>query len=185
MYYYIKGKITLVLSKYVVLDNNGVGYLIVVPNPFSFIKGEEATIYVYHYLRENEELFYGFKSEDERSLFLKLLDVNGIGPKSALSILAGASVKEIMDAIERDDHIYLKKFPGIGAKASQQIILDLKGKLKFDKNLNKNSSKLDDLTEALISLGYSRKDSRRVLECQDLSMSEESVLKSCLDMLNK
>lgn len=185
MYYYIKGKVSCVLAKYVVLDNNGIGYIIVVPNPYSFIKDEDICIYVYHYLRENEEILYGFKTLDERSLFLKLLEVNGIGPKSALSILASATVNEILEAIDRSDHLYLKKFPGIGIKASQQIILDLKGKLKFNVSSNKNSNKLDDLTEALISLGYSKKDARRVLECQDLSVSEESIIKSCLDMLNK
>ncbi len=185
MYFFIKGKIAEVLSKCIVLECGGIGYEIVVPNPFSYTQGSDETVYVHHYLRENEEMFYGFKTLDERTLFLRLLEVNGIGPKSALSILAGASVDEIVDAIDRADYAYLKKFPGIGIKASQQIVLDLKGKLKFSDVVNKNQSKFDDLSDALLTLGYSKKEVKACLEAQDFSLPLESILKSSIGMLSK
>lgn len=184
MYAYIKGVVEEIRSKFIVLDNSNIGYQIVVPNPYSFEKEEQVKVFIYHYIRENEEVLYGFKSSDEKELFLKLLEVNGIGPKSALSILASASCTEIMDAIERSDANYLKRFPGIGAKASQQIILDLKGKIKFNAE-NKKGTKADDLIDALVALGYSRRDSINVINSSDLSLSDEEIIKGALTLLNK
>ena len=118
-------------------------------------------------------------------VFLKLISVNGIGPKSALSILASATVPEIINAIESRNDAYLKKFPGIGPKASLQIILDLKGKVSFDDETGlPTNSKSDTLVEALTSLGYSKKDSTKVVGKLDLTKPEGELIKDALKLLN-
>ena len=113
MYEYIKGKIINQESNYIVLDNNGVGYLVYVSNPYSFIVDKEYIVYIYQYVREDENTLYGFKTKEEKDLFLKLIDVKGLGPKMALPILATGSISGIIDAIERENILYLKKFPKI------------------------------------------------------------------------
>ncbi len=187
MYSYIKGFISEVTPKYVTLENNNIGYEIVVPNPYNFIINNELiTVYIYHYLREDQETLFGFKTKEEKELFLKLISVNGIGPKSALSILASATVNEILNAIESRDDAYLKRFPGIGAKASQQIILDLHGKISFDDvSPLVSNSKANDLTEALTTLGYNKKDVSKALSKLDLTKSDSDIIKEALKLLNK
>ena len=187
MYSYIVGKITKVSPKYIVLESNGIGYELIVANPYNFkAQEDEQKVYVYQHVREDSITLFGFKEEDEKELFLKLISVNGIGPKSALSILASATVKEIIMAIESRDDKYLKKFPGIGPKASLQIILDLKGKVSFDEDSQiLPSNKLDDLTDALTTLGYTKKDSQKALAKIDLTMDEGQIIREALKLLNK
>ena len=187
MYSYIKGIVKKVTPKYITLENNNIGYEIVVPNPYNFIIDDNfITIFIYHYLREDQEVLYGFKTEEEKELFLKLISVSGIGPKSALSILASATVNEIISAIENRNDSYLKKFPGIGAKASQQIILDLNGKLSFNDVLTLgNNQKSNDICEALITLGYSKKDVNKVVSKLDLTKDDSTLIKEALKELNK
>ena len=101
MYEYIKGKIVNQESNYIVLDNNGIGYLVYVSNPYSFEMDKEYTVYIYQCVREDENSLYGFKTKEEKDLFLKLIDVKGLGPKMALPMLATGSISGIIDAIER------------------------------------------------------------------------------------
>ena len=88
MYGYIKGKITYVTSNYIIIDNNGIGYIIFVANPYSYEENKEYLIYTYNYINENENSLYGFISMDEKELFLKLINVKGLGPKTAMPMLA-------------------------------------------------------------------------------------------------
>lgn len=187
MYGYIKGIVTKITPKNVIIENNGIGYLIIVPNPYSYKLDTEYKIFTHQYVREDILDLYGFLTEDEKELFLKLISVSGIGPKSALSILAAGTVSEIVRAIESRNANYLKKFPGIGAKASQQIILDLAGKISFTDELissdkNKNI-KLDDVTDALVALGYSKKEASKVVEKLDPSLDEGTLVKEALKKL--
>ena len=129
MYDYIKGIVTNIVSNAIILDNNGIGYLIYTPNPYSFHEGNEYKVFVFQNVKEDELSLYGFKSIEEKELFLKLISVKGLGPKMTLPILATGSVAGVVDAIERENILYLKKFPKIGDKVAKQIILDLKGKL--------------------------------------------------------
>ncbi len=185
MYSYIKGTIKKLNPKYIVLENNGIGYQIITANPYNFRLNEEVTVFVHQYVKEDILDLYGFKTEDEKELFLKLISVNGIGPKSALSILASATVPEIINAIESRNDAYLKKFPGIGPKASLQIILDLKGKVSFEDELGiPANSKSDTLVEALTSLGYSKKDATKVVGKLDLTKPEGELIKDALKLLN-
>ncbi len=187
MYGYIIGKITKITPKYVICDNHGIGYLIITPNPYSYKLNEEYKIFTYQHVREDLIELYGFMADEERELFLKLISVSGIGPKSALSILATGTVNEIVNAIENRNDAYLKKFPGIGAKASQQIILDLKGKLSFDNTENDvpMDNKLLDVEEALVALGYNKKEVSKILPKLDKSLEVGALVKEALKLLVK
>ena len=146
---------------------------------------KEYKVYVYQYVREDTLDLYGFLSEDEKDLFLKLISVSGIGPKSALSILATGTVNEIVKAIESRNDTYLRKFPGIGAKASQQIILDLQGKLSLGEELIVKNSKLEDVEQALLALGYNKKEITKVLPKLDQALDEGALVKQALKTLVK
>ena len=93
MYGYIIGKITKISPKYIICENNGIGYLIIVPNPYNYKLNQDYKVFTHQYVREDIIDLYGFISEEEKDLFLKLISVSGIGPKSALSILATGTVK--------------------------------------------------------------------------------------------
>ncbi len=187
MYGYIIGKVTKITPKYIIQENNGIGYIIIVPNPYNFKLNEDYKIYTYQYVREDQNDLYGFLTDDEKEMFLKLISVSGIGPKSALSILAAGSVSEIVKAIEARNDAYLRKFPGIGQKASQQIILDLRGKLSFTEDLlsSGNNSALDDVEEALMALGYGKKELTKVLSKLDATKEVGDLIKDALKLLAK
>ena len=186
MYGYIIGRITKINPKYVICENNQIGYILIVPNPYNYSIGTEYKIFTYQHVREDEISLYGFLAEEEKDLFLKLISVSGIGPKSALSILATGSVNEIVRAIEARDDKYLKKFPGIGPKAAQQIILDLKGKLAEPEVLvNRLDSKLNDVLDALMALGYSKKEVTGILAKLDNTKDVSTLVKEALRLLVK
>ena len=159
MYSYIKGIVTDIESNYIVVDNNGIGYLIYTANPYSFSLNENVTIYLYQYVREDEISLYGFKTKEEKSMFLSLIEVKGLGCKMALPMLANGGVDSIISAIESENINYLKKFPKIGDKVARQIILDLKGKLVT--NQNNDTTNNDELVEALKALGYKPADIKK------------------------
>ena len=165
-----------VLQIFIVVDVNGVGYQVYVANPFKYEEDEHAEqkVFVYQAVRDNDISLYGFKNSSEKQLFLKLLDVSGIGPKSALAILANDDNRGLINAINSDDDGYLTKFPGIGKKTAKQIILDLKGKLSdvdsdmltgqdnLDLDLNASSPYLKESLEALRALGYTKTEVKRI-----------------------
>ena len=183
MFDYIKGKVTKTVANYVVIDVCGVGYKIFTPNPYKFKEMEEETCYVYNHVREDENVLYGFKTEEERELFLKLIDVKGLGPKMALPILATGSINGIIDAIDRENVLYLKKFPKIGEKVARQIILDLKGKLASIEKVEETTS--DELVLALESLGYKPVDIKNVVPKIDNTLNLENQIKEALKLLLK
>lgn len=183
MYEYIKGIISDIESNYVVLDNNGIGYLIYTPNPYSFNIDEEVKIYVYQNVKEDELTLYGFKSKEEKDLFLKLIEVKGLGCKMALPIIATGSIAGIVDAIERENVLYLKKFPKIGDKVARQMILDLKGKLSASGVVVNDSN--DELIEVLKGLGYKNSDIMRIMSQINKTLSLEEQIKEALKLLLK
>lgn len=131
MYDYIKGTVTTITPEYIVVEAGQIGYQIITGNPFSFqrLEGTEAQVFLYQHVREDNISLFGFQTTEERYLFKKLLSVSGIGPKSALAIIASGDVVPLISAIESEDDVYLTKFPSVGKKTARQIILDLKGKL--------------------------------------------------------
>ncbi len=187
VYDYIIGNVEYIKNNAIVLDNHGVGYLIYVSNPYSFELGKEYKVYVYQQIQEDGHFLYGFKTIEEKELFLKLISVKGLGCKMALPILAVGSINGIMDAIERENILYLKKFPKIGDKLAKQIILDLKGKLEFigvgisDQEIESEN----ELKEVLIGLGYKEKELKPVLEKVNSSLSIEEQVKEALRLLLK
>lgn len=175
MYDYLKGTVTIITPTHVVIEVNQIGYKIFTANPFEFNEQQELTIYVEQIVRENEISLYGFTDITAKMLFNKLLNVSGIGPKSALAILANADHGALITAIESENVDYLVKFPGIGKKTAKQIALDLKGKLAdmpgisadlFSTpttiTINNANGQLQDALAALTALGYGKTDIKRV-----------------------
>lgn len=184
MYEYIKGSVVNQESNYIVLDNNGIGYLIYVANPYYFELNREYNIYIYQYVREDEITLYGFKNLEEKKLFLKLIEVKGVGCKMALPMFATGSIDGIMDAIERENILYLKKFPKIGEKVAKQIILDLKGKLNTTV-VGKANKDFDELIEVLKGLGYKLPDINKILPSIKDDLSIEEQVKEALKLMLK
>ena len=182
MYNYIKGKVVEIKSTSIVLDNYDIGYEIYTPNPFAFMEGEEYKVFVYEYIREDEQSLYGFKTNEEKELFLKLIGVKGLGPKMALPIIAMGSINGISDAINRENILYLKKFPKIGDKLARQMILDLKGKLELTGDAI-TLDETDELLEALKGLGYKGKDIKAILPKVNTSDKLEEQIKEALRLL--
>ena len=183
MYSYIKGTVTEQYSISIVLENNNIGYLINVANPYVYILGKEYKVFIYQHIKEDENSLFGFKTEEEKDLFLSLINVKGIGPKTALPMLATGSISGIIDAIERENILYLKKFPKIGEKVAKQIILDLKGKLSTPEMEVSNTC--EELTEVLKGLGYKEKEFKMIIGKIDVNLSIEEQVKQALKLLLK
>ncbi|WP_018661025.1 Holliday junction branch migration protein RuvA [Heyndrickxia acidiproducens] len=201
MYEYIKGTIDSVCPDYVVVDNQGIGYQILTPNPFVFTKniGKVCKIYTYQHVREDMIALFGFETAEEKMLFKKLLNVSGIGPKGALAILAYGQPAQVIEAIENENESFLTKFPGVGKKTARQMILDLKGKLldivsdlpdlfnqeqtalKAETNRN-----LEEAMLALQALGYSEKEIGKVSAgLQQEGLSTDEYIKLALKAMVK
>lgn len=172
MYEYLQGTIAAITPAYIVLDVHGVGYKILSPTPFAYQQGQKAKIYVEQNFNDNVGFtLYGFQDKRSKGLFLKLLSVNGIGPKSALAIMAAKDSSSLAQAIEDGKVAYLTHFPGVGKKTASQIVLDLKGKLNAyvrpsaasaNAAPDSVSPELHDALLALLALGYSHKEVERV-----------------------
>lgn len=134
MYDYIKGIVTYREIDHVVVEAGGIGYRIFCGNPGNIATegNMETKLYLHHHVREDAQLLYGFATREERRMFRLLLEVSGIGPKGANAIIASANPQQIALAIAQEDVKYLTRFPGIGQKTAQRLILDLKDKLKAE-----------------------------------------------------
>ena len=199
MYEYFIGKITDVTPYYIVINVGGVGYRVLVANPFRYTAtNDDQKVYIYQAVRDNDISLYGFQTFDEKQLFIKLLSVSGIGPKSALAILANEDDSGLINAINTNNDKFLTKFPGIGKKTAQQIILDLKGKMKeitpanlvgqqaLDVTPTDASPALRESLEALASLGYTKTDIKKVgKQLQDFAGKDTNeYLSQALHLLN-
>lgn len=173
MYEYLTGLVTSVTPQYVVLEVGGVGYQLFVANPYRFQEDAEkkVRIYVYQAVRDDAITLFGFVDRAEKQLFLQLINVSGIGPKSALAILANPDHQGLIDAIANDNVGYLTKFPGIGKKTASQIVLDLKDKVAGMTStalfspavpVEADNSALQDALSALSALGYKERDIKRI-----------------------
>ena len=173
MYEYLTGLVTSVTPQYVVLEVGGVGYQLFGANPYRFQEDAEkkVRIYVYQAVRDDAITLFGFVDRAEKQLFLQLINVSGIGPKSALAILANPDHQGLIDAIANDNVGYLTKFPGIGKKTASQIVLDLKDKVAGMTStalfspavpVEADNSALQDALSALSALGYKERDIKRI-----------------------
>ena len=184
MFHYMKGIVVEQASNYIVLDVNNIGYSIFVSNPFQFTLNEENKVYLYNHIREDENSLYGFKTSEEKELFLRLLGVKGVGPKLIMPMLATGSVNGIIDAIDRENILYLKKFPKVGEKVARQIILDLKGRLTSFSD-TPSIGGFDELVSVLEGLGYKSQDIKKILPSIDSTLEIESQVKEALKLLLK
>lgn len=183
----IKGKIiSKTLTEIVVLTAGGVGYKIFV-NPLKLDNYEvdnEVEILTHLIVREDKQDLYGFETIEERQMFILALSVSGIGPKSALQLLSLGNVGEIQNAILSEDVAYISKVNGVGKKTAQRLILELKSKissLEFVGSFGKReSNNLDEVVQALISMGYKNQQAREAIKDLDKTKSSEELLKEAL-----
>lgn len=183
MYAYINGVVTEVVSNGIVIEAGDIGYFVYMANPYSFQIDTSYKIYLYQYVREDEMSLYGFKTLEEKELFLKLIAVKGLGCKMALPMFASGSTAAIIDAIEKENISYLKKFPKIGDKVARQIILDLKGKLVSGEAQSIPLN--EELKEALSALGYKNADIEKVIPKVSPNDTIEEQIKEALKLLLK
>lgn len=199
MYEYLTGLVTVVAPQYIVVDVNGVGYKLLVANPYRYQEDQtkKVQVYVYQAVREDNISLFGFTDQNEKNLFMQLINVSGIGPKSALAILANPDHQGLVDAITNNNVSYLTKFPGIGKKTASQIVLDLRDKLTnessnslfattqltVDATVNRE---LKDALEALAALGYKERDIKKVQKTlmKEEQMATDEYLRQALRLLN-
>ena len=186
MYEYLNGELAYILPTAIVIDVHGVGYQVVFANPYRLQDSlkKQIKVLVQQVVREDSITLYGFISSEERELFQRLISVSGIGPKSAMSILANDDTEGFVNAVESGNVTYLTKFPGVGKKTAQQIILDLKGKFEALPEeatkavVSTNQATLEEAKEALLGLGYSAKEITKIwksLEAAAPSTTQEAL----------
>lgn len=153
---FVSGKVKLIRKETIVIDVQGIGYEVYTGNTFQFSLNQEVFLYTYQHVREDAILLFGFIEEQDYDVFMRLINVKGIGPKTALNLLVACPAKEMVEAIENDDIKRLKALPGIGAKTASQIVLDLKGKFVSmpSKEDAISNPVWQECQEALIALGY-------------------------------
>lgn len=184
---YIKGIVKSINADTLLIDYNGLGFRVFYPHTDKVRRDDEITVFTYMAVREDDISLFGFESEPEYNFFLKLIGVKGLGPKTALNILAFAEYGSVIRAIEDGDITFIKRLPGIGAKTASQIILDLKGKLvEATSEKKEDLSKFDDVISALKSLGYKAAEINPVVKeiAKEKYSSNEEYLRAALKLIN-
>jgi len=186
MYYYLRGTIALYEKDAIVVDCNGVGYYVYVSKPENFPIGETITVYTSLHTREDEQFLVGFRTFEEKQVFNKLTSVKGVGPKTALSALGGATPAQICDAIENANVLFLKKLPGIGPKAANQIVLDLRGKLSYSSTSQTGDKNMDDAMIGLRQFGFKAAEiSAAMNKITERGLSTEEYVRKALALLSR
>ena len=187
----IKGYLVEKTPPFILLDAQGVGYEIEVPMTTFFNLpevGSEITLLTHLVVREDAHLLFGFATHIERQMFRQLIKINGIGAKVALSILSSIESNELANAIKTDDTNILIKIPGIGKKTAERLVLELKDKIK-DLDVTKSSkilvTNIDDIENALISLGYSNRDAAIAIKSLPNNISINDGIRQALKSLAK
>jgi Holliday junction DNA helicase RuvA len=192
---YIKGQIIELTPTELILECGGIGYSILISlQTYELLQHKtEAVAYIHHYIREDEELFYGFATKDERELFRLLIGVSGIGVNSARMMLSSLTSDEIRNAILAEDINKIKSVKGIGLKSAQRLVLELKDKivkgagsdtgllLKVDTN-----AVVDEATTALVMLGFSKANINKVMPAilkENPQARVEDIIKAALKRL--
>ena len=184
MIYFLRGKVALKDGDTVIIDVRDVGYQVLVSHIDDYEIGDEVLVYTYNVVREDEQYLVGFSSLDEKSVFLSLIKVKGLGPKSAIGALSSTTPQEVVNAIASNNVAFLKKLPGIGAKAAAQIILDLKGQLTGGSK--GDPTVYDEVYDALKGLGFKGAAIDRVLATiNEPDASAEDILRIALNKLRK
>ena len=163
-----------------VVDVNGVGYLVHAAPSVQRLGGGEMTIEIHTIVREDALQLYGFATSEERELFELLLGVSGVGPKVALAIVSGSTPAELRRAIARDDVKRFQAIPGVGLKTAQRVVLDLKEKLSVADALAPDADDATLAREALVNLGWSLLDAERALASVDAALPVEEQVREAL-----
>lgn len=185
---FVNGIVKIIRNDRVVLDVHGVGYEVYLANALGQKMNEELFLYTYQHVREDAILLFGFIKEEDYEVFMRLINVKGIGPKTAQTMLSVCSGKEMIEAIENDDIKRLKSLPGIGAKTAGQIVLDLKGKFV---SLETSDSPVSNpvwtqVQDALLSLGYKTNQLTKIKkEFENTELGEDEMLRQALILLAK
>ena len=194
MYSFISGKVAEKNPAYVVIDNQGIGYLInITLNTFTAIGEQtEVRLYVHLAIREDAHVLYGFYTEEERSLFLQLITVSGVGCNTARLILSSLTVKETIDAIANNNTKVIQNVKGIGAKTAQRIIVDLHDKIsklnisEGEKTPVGYNTLKEEALSALMVLGFNRTSIEKALDklmSQLENPNVEQLIKEALRLL--
>jgi Holliday junction DNA helicase RuvA len=174
------------------IDCNGVGYECEVPMSTFYLLpqvGEKVTLLTHFVVREDAQLLFGFGTNQERLMFRQLLKVNGIGAKSALAILSGLSIDELIQAVSLQEAGLLTRVPGIGKKTAERLLLELKDKFTLDSALSIKGSGMtsisQDVLNALIALGYNERESLNAVKSLDTNLTVNDGIKQALKYLSK
>ncbi len=192
---YIKGTIVELSPAELILENNGIGYSILISlQTFQALQDKkDATVYIFHYLREDAELFYGFATKDERELFELLISVSGIGVNSARMMLSSLSAEEIRQAILSEDIARIKSVKGIGVKSAQRLVLELKDKIVKGEGADSTelfggnrSEIVEEAGRALVMLGFAKPAVNKAIQAvlkANPNAKVEQIIKSALQMM--
>jgi len=189
----LRGTIKYKRESFLVLENQGIGYKVYVPESVLISKeaGSEIELYTYQHVREDALQLFGFLTLEELDLFEKLISVSGVGPKTGLNVFSVASVKDIKSAIVNENPNILKKVSGIGAKTAERIVLELKNKIAALVGYDgiKTAEELDvdsDVVDALVSLGYPPRQAQEALKKIDPGIKDSGAkVKAALKYLTK
>ncbi|MDR1340592.1 MAG: Holliday junction branch migration protein RuvA [Prevotellaceae bacterium] len=195
MYEYIKGELVLLTPTYAVLDVQGVAYNIIISlqTYTKLAKVATAKLSVHQVIREDAHLLYGFYDEEERQIFRLLINVNGVGPNTALMMLSSLSAEEIRAAILKEDINTLKGVKGIGLKTAQRIIVDLRDKVTTSgassdlfAKLSAGNKQKEEALSALIALGFAKAPAEKTLDKllkQSENYTVEELIKAALKQM--
>ena len=192
---YIKGQIIELTPTELILENAGIGYsiLISLQTYEAFQQKTQAVAYIHHYIREDEELYFGFATKDERELFRLLISVSGIGVASARMMLSSLTSEEIRQAILSENINRIKSVKGIGLKSAQRLVLELKDKVVKGEGSEssalfktENSALVEEATTALVMLGFTKANIGKVLPGilkENPTARVEDIIKAALKKL--
>jgi len=166
---FLKGNIIQKTSNKVILDVGGVGYCAFIPLSTYLKLGEpnsQAELYIYMHVTDNTLALYGFHSQEEKELFLKLIGISGIGPKIALNVLSGIETADLKEAIQNSDVARISLIPGIGKKTAIRIAIELQEKLEKKEEIlaAPGYKEREDLMSALMNLGFKRKEVEKIVD---------------------
>ncbi len=190
MFNYIKGLFVSSGDGYVVIETGGIGFNVYTSlNTLGKMTGKDnVTLYTYLYLREGIMDLYGFYSEEERTMFMQLISISGVGPKAAVSVLSVAPPEKIALAILTGDYKLIQKAQGVGVKVAQRIVMELKDKLK-GMNIDESEAVTVEISDisgksealsALVVLGYSENEAKKALSGIDPALDTETIIKEAL-----
>jgi holliday junction DNA helicase RuvA len=189
---YLTGKIISSKPTQIILDVNGVGYLVNISiSTFEKISDKETvSLFIHTSVKEDSITLYGFFTQSEKEMFELLISISGIGPKVSLGILSGISVDDLKDAIANGNVSRLIAIPGIGRKTAERVVLELRNKvdaIKADGSIKITSAK-DEAISALATLGYQRQLAEKVVRdllSENANYSLEELIRKALAGLNK